>query len=175
MKKILSLLLAIISLTVIICSCGQVVKPVATETDENGEIITTATTVKQNTSEGTSKETTGKATETTKNTETTKKTDEFEFPEDHYLKTGYKKTAILGPVFIETPSRVILTRGPNNHLCYYSKVDESLYTLCFDPLCEHKNRNCFSRKFPLGYLTQPVYSEYNNRLYIPYLECLYSS
>ena len=165
MKKITALILSIITLAVIICSCGKNTKPIETETDENGDIITTTTTKEQATTKSTSMETTS----------TTKKSDEFEFPEGHYIKTGYKKTTLLGSAFLETPSRIILTRGPNRHLCYYSKADDGFYTFCFDPLCEHNTINCFSRKFDFGYLTQPVYAEYNNRLYLPFLDCLYSS
>ena len=175
MKKILSLLLAIISLTVIICSCGQPVKPVGTETDTNGEIITTTTTKEQATTKVTSKETTGKATETTKNTETTKKNDKFEFPEDHYIKTGYKLTAQLAPVFVETPSRVILSCGINGQINYYSNADGGLYTFCYDPLCDHGNTNCVASRFSFSYLSQPAYLGYSNRVYLPYKDCLYSS
>ena len=171
MKKYIALALAIITLTVIICSCGNSRKTIEIETDENGEIITTTTTTKQTTSKNPDKE----ITSTENSTETTKKNDEFEFPEDHYIKTGYKKTAMLGPAFIETPSRVIFSRGFNGRLCYYSKVDEGFFIFCFDPLCDHKTKNCFSSKFSFGYMTQPVYAEYNNRLYLPFKDCLYSS
>ena len=96
MKKITALILSIITLAVIICSCGKNTKPIETETDENGEIITTTTTKEQATTKNTGKETTS----TTKNnTETTKKDDKNEFSEDHYIKTGY-------PVrykYVETP------------------------------------------------------------------------
>ena len=125
MKKITALILSIITLAVIICSCGKNTKPIETETDENGEIITTTTTAKQTTTKSTSMETTS----------TTKKSDEFEFPEDHYIDTGYP----INIRYIETPTRVII---PRMEFTYYSKLDDERYYFCFDPLCDHSVQSC---------------------------------
>ena len=161
MKKILSLLLTIISLTVVICSCGQVINPVETQTDSNGEIITT-TTAKQTTSKSTEKETTSTI---QKSIETTKKNDSTEFPEDHYVKIGY-------PVrykYIETPTRVII---PIREFTYYSKLDNERYYFCFDPLCDHNRMSCVACIF--GGAQDGVYSSYTNRLYVERRDTLYS-
>ena len=162
MKKITALILSIVTLAVIICSCGKNTKPIETETDENGEIITTATTKEQATTKNTGKETTS----TTKNnTETTKKDDKNEFPEDHYIKTGYP----LDNKYVETPTRVIM---PAIELTYYSKLDDERYYFCFDPLCDHSKLSCVACIF--RHTRGSVYSPYTNRLYMIREDTLFS-
>ena len=162
MKKITALILSIITLAVIICSCGKNTKPIETETDENGEIITTTTTKEQATTKNTSKETTST---TQKNGETTKKSDEFEFPEDHYIDTGYPSNIR----YIETPTRVII---PRLEFTYYSKLDDERYYFCFDPLCDHSVQSCPVNIFYCS--DECIFSPYTNRLYMERYDTLFS-
>ena len=167
MKKFIALFLAIVSITVVICSCGNSRKTIETQTDTNGEIVTT-TTKEQATTKVTIKETTGKA------TETTKKKEIIEPQISHYSKTG----STYSSAFIQMPSRVIMV---DRILSYYSKADGGYYTFCFDPLCDHKSQNCIAQKFQytngsaslLG--IYPVYSEYTNRFYLPRVDNIFSS
>ena len=164
MKKFIALFLAIVSITLIICSCSKNTKPVETETDENGDIITT-TTARQTTKKSTNKETTST---TQKSAETTNKTDSTEFTEDHYIKTGY----LLSSIFVETPSRIILGNGANGLINYYSKADGRLYVFCFDPLCDHNGDYCIALKFRA--LETPIYAPQANRLYMVRKENIFS-
>ena len=160
MKKFLSLLLTIISLTVVICSCSKNTTPIETETGENGEIITT--TAKQTTTKSTGKETTSTI---QKNTETTKKNDSTEFPEDHYVKTG----GPLSVKYVETPTRVIL---PGVDFSYYNKLDNERYVFCFDPLCDHSTWSCVANIFYCA--RECVYSPYTKRIYMEREDTLFS-
>ena len=174
MKKFIALFFSIILIVIIICSCSKNTKPIETETDENSEIITTASN--QTTTKNGDRETTNSEnTTTSKSLETTSSSgSETNLPNTHGIKTGY---SLISPdaVFVETPSRVIVSKGINGRISYYSKADGGLYTFCFDPLCDHKSRSCFTRKFNFNYFIQPVYSEYSGRLYLPRKDCLYSS
>ena len=175
MKKYIALFLAIVSITVLICSCGQTVEPVETQTDTNGEIITTTTTEKQTTTKSNDGETTNsKNTTTDKSLETTSLSINKTTSNTHGIKIGYSLISTEA-TFIETPSRVIISKGANGRISYYSKADGEIYTFCFDPLCNHNSKNCFTYKFKFNYFIQPVYSEYNQRLYLPRQDCLYSS
>ena len=179
MKKFIALFLAIISITVVICSCGNAEKPVETQTDTNGEIITTTTTAKQTTSNNSGKETaasTDNNPETTTAIETTTTTQKPDEPQDdkYLFRRGYPAYN----TFWETPSRVILAVG--DQLLYYSKATDEILPFCFDPLCLHapSPKICFSYKFSEVGLTRGMqnleYCSYNNRLYALRGEQLFS-
>ena len=179
MKKILSLLLTIISLTVVICSCGQVINPVETQTDTNGEIITTTTTAKQTTSNNSGKETTASTDnhpETTIAIETTTTTQKPNEPQDdkYLFRRGYPANSL----FWETPSRIIIAKS--SQLLYFSKATKEILPLCFDPLCVHPAAPalCFSYKFAeiglTGGMQNLEYCAYNNRIYALRGEQLFS-
>ena len=179
MKKFIALFLAIISITVVICSCGNAEKPVETQTDTNGEIITTTTTAKQTTSNNSGKETTASTDnhpETTTAIETTTTTQKPDEPrDDKYLfRRGYPAYTM----FWETPSRVIFTI--TDQLLYYSKATDEFLPFCFDPLCMHPHSPelCFSWKFAEMAMTRGwqnlEYCSYNNRIYALRGEQLFS-
>ena len=73
-----------------------------------------------------------------------------------------------GGYFLNLPSRVIFQMGiayGTVRNIYYSKADGKAYTYCFDPLCNHENKDClaaFFDAFGMGGGTVFI----NNRFYV---------
>lgn len=177
MKKTICIVIVLLSLFLVSCGDAPVVYSTPTESTAAVTIVDTATEL---TEAASTSGLTGTATIAT-TTSTTGGTT----PAEVFVSSGYAR---ISAKIIETKSKIMILEGivtPYNAVCYYSKADGEVYPFCFDPFCDHEDKemngkpvlNCvgyaMSGAYRSGFQTSPLFI--NSRFYFIVFDSIYSS